>query len=972
MRSVLLFLLLIIGLGALPHTAEATHVRAGEITARRISNTSLTYELKFTGYYNMDSEGINAARGTTYVDFWITGDPQYRRTPRVGDLAGMIDVGNQTTRNEYVLIYTFAAPGTYGISLGIDNRNNNILNIGPAPTNQRNFFIQTFLNINAGLGMNRTPVLLNSPIDLAAIGQRYIHNPGAFDADGDSLAFRLHRPLETLDNGKTSTNMDYRHPNLVTPLGPKEDGTFPAVFSIDAITGDLIWDAPSVAGFYNIAFVVEEWRNGNKIGEIVRDMQIIVEDAPNNRPELERPPDLCIEAGTSVQYTVRASDKDANVLTLTSSGGVYHDLLVALPLATFTAATQNPLGTATGLFSWQTSCEHIRDEMYEVTFKVEDGPGPGSPNPGFFKKLVDMVNLRIKVYAPAPKNLRSEPVADASGRAFRLTWDEYACKVPGAQIVIYRKEGCTDYTPVDCETGLPAALGYTVIARLGVDETSYVDNDNGEGLKRGIAYSYRMVVRIPRHGAGPTEPNRFVGGAESMPSEQVCETLPLLSPLLTNVTVDETDVTNGQITVRWTRPIGYDPNSGGGPFQYRLYRAEGLGGGNFGTTPVATFNTQHVSGTPDTLFVDKQLNTQDKAYHYKLEYYITSDGVLTLFDTTEPASSVRLGQGGASLTQIQLNWVAQVPWDNATGMTHRVYRQDPDNPDVYNQIAEVDVDGPAGFTYTDDGTDRYTADGDASLTLSPEGTYCYKVETVGSYNSSQVRPVLLYNFSQELCVSPSDTSKPCPPVLILDPLDCSELAQESYCGESGFTNELKWEYADNNDCDPALISEYRIYYTRYEGEAFQRIGSVYGPPSPPDSFYLHEGLTSFAGCYYVTAVNRFGNESEPSNTICRDNCAMISFPNVFTPNGDGKNDVFGPIGCSAFVESLEFKVFNRWGVKVWETSSQSDNVVNWDGTNMSGIELPAGQYYYECVAVIESVHRGGTPVRLKGWIQLLR
>jgi len=441
--------------------------------------------------------------------------------------------------------------------------------------------------------------------------------------------------------------------------------------------------------------------------------------------------------------------------------------------------------------------------------------------------------------------------------------------------------------------------------------------------------------------------------------------LPLLAPVLTNVTVDRTDASQGEITVRWTRPIGLTPGSGGGPYQYRLYRAEGLGGGNFGTTPVATINTNHQPGALDTLFVDRGLNTQDRAYHYRLEYYITTNGVLTLFDTTEPASSVRLGQGGASLTQVRLNWAAQVPWDNVTGQVHRVYRRAPSPGGAYNLIAEVPADTEEGLTYVDDGTDRYAADGDISVTLRDGEEYCYKVETVGSYNSSQVWPILLYNMSQELCVSPSDTSRPCPPELILPPLDCN--SQSAFCGQESYSNDLKWDYPSS--CEEVLVSEYRIYYSRYEGDPFQYIGSVYGASGPPDRAYIHSGLKSFAGCYYVTAVNRFGNESEASNVICRDNCSLLSFPNVFTPNGDGKNDVFRPLSCIVFLESLEFRVYNRWGVKIWETT---DPDVNWGGTDQSGRDVPAGQYYYECVAYIESVQRGGTPVRMKGWIQLLR
>jgi gliding motility-associated-like protein len=956
----LLLISLTVLLSLLSREMHATHVRAGEITAKRISESSLTYEIKFTGYYNMDPAGITAARATSDVWFWISGDNRSYKTPRVGGLDGMIDVGNLTSRNEYVLTYTFPAPGVYSINLGIDNRVADVLNIGPPPTDRLNFFIQSKISINVSLGMNRTPVLLNSPIDQGAVGQRYVHNPGAFDADGDSLSYKMHIPLGATSDGKTSIPIDYRDPNTVPPVGAKEDGTGTAEFSIDPITGDLVWDAPSVMGWYNVAFMVEEWRNGTKIGEIVRDMQIKINEAPNNRPALAIPPDLCIEAGTVARYTVTATDPDGDVLRLTSTGGVYQSSLVDPQLASFQAGQAPPLGTATGVFTWATGCAHIREEAYEITFKVEDAPRPGYPNPDLFRKLVDMVTLRIKVYAPAPKNLRAV-ATDTDKRAFQLSWDPYSCQVPGAQIVVYRKEGCSDLEIDECQTGLPENSGYVAVARLAATATSYLDDGGTEPLKGGISYSYRLVARIPRHGALPTEPNRFVGGTESVASEQACDALPSVTPLLTNVTIDQTDAANGQVTVRWTRPQGIEPGAGA-PFEYRLYRADGLGGGSYGNTPVAVIPTSHQRGALDTLFVDRNLNTLSSAYHYKLEYWITKGGVKELFDVTEPASTVRLSQGGGVTDLVKLDWAAQVPWDNVSGMVHHVYRKNAQG--VFNKIAEVPV-VEGEFTYTDNGADLFAQDGDISTTIDPNQVYCYRVETVGSYNSPQVRPDLLYNFSQELCASPSDDTKPCAPVLELAPLDCESFVPAD-CQSGGFVNDPKWTYPET--CDVQSVTAYNIYFARYEGDPFVLVGTVAATQGAGGSF-LHQNLSSYAGCYYVKGVNRFGEEGPESNIVCRDNCPLISFPNAFSPNGDGKNDQFKPIGCPTFVIGMKFRVYNRWGALVWQSEGTE---LNWDGKNTSGIDLPAGQYFYECEATIESTSRGGRNTTIKGWIQLLR
>lgn len=404
MRSLIRSIFFVFALIASIHQAQATHVRAGEITARRISSTSLTYEITFTGYFDMQN-GKPAADAQVDVDIFV-GSVGPFKVPRKMPIA---DIGNNTTRNEYTFTYTFPAPGRFEISTNLDKRNNNILNIGPPPTQELSFYIKSTLVINASLGQNRTPVLLNAPIDLAAVGQKYIHNPNAYDADGDSLAYRLVVPQEGIAGRPTGKNVQYKDPNLEGAPGATENGKTPATFGINALTGDLTWDAPAVPGYYNVAFVVEEWRNGIKIGEIVRDMQIIVVEARNDRPKLDSIPDLCVEAGTLIQQAIKARDKNGDRLILTTSGGVYRSDLIDPQVAQFIANQPNPLGEAGGVFRWQTSCDHIRFEPYDVLFKVEDNAGPNFPNPSLFRKLVDIKTFRIRVYGPRPQNLRRLP-----------------------------------------------------------------------------------------------------------------------------------------------------------------------------------------------------------------------------------------------------------------------------------------------------------------------------------------------------------------------------------------------------------------------------------------------------------------------------------------------------------------------------------------------------------------------------------
>jgi gliding motility-associated-like protein len=943
--------------------ANATHIRAGEITARRLSLTSPTYEIKLTAYFDIIT-GSGAAGQQNNVEFTIgnvnsTGTPAIITAPRVE----LVEIGNGSTRNVYIAQYTFSGTGQFRISFEEDNRNDNVLNIGPKPTNGLNFYVSTTLNINSNLGLNQTPVLLNAPIDLAAVGQRYIHNPGAFDADGDSLAYKMFIPQRSGLNG-AGINLEYEDPNLIGAPGNTEAGASPATFSLNPITGDLIWDAPMARGYYNVAFIVEEWRDGFLIGRIVRDMQIIVEDARNDRPKIDPIPDICVEAGTLINQRITATDKNGDRLTLTSTSGIYEAVpplpaLIKPAFARFNVPQQGSQGQVAGVLTWQTGCDHVRLEPYDVLFKVEDGPAPSTPSPALFRKLVDMTTLNIRVYGPKPANVRAVAATDPVGVAYRVTWDAYKCQVPGSRIIIYRSEGCKDIPEDVCISGIPAGSGYTEIGRVGVNETTYLDNE--EGLKPGVSYSYRIVVAFPRPGANLSEPGSLVGGGESIASDEACLNLPTIMPVITHVTVDQTNQTTGQITIRWTRPM----SKTGLPAQFRLLRAVGQTGTAF--TEVFKVSTTLNPNVADTLFVDKGLNTTDNAYRYQLEYSLTQGGALVVQDITEPASSVRLEQGAAIPTNIRLNWSAIVPWNN-NGTIHRVYREDKANPGTFNRIDDVRTQGNQPFTYIDDGNDKFPGDGTINVTISKDVSYCYKVETFGSYNNRQIKPDTLLNFSQIICVSASDTTKPCPPVLEIDPLDCADLINnpKTFCDQTRFTNNLSWTFPQ--DCDQNL-SAYRIYYARYEGDTPALVGTVTPPPIPLATTFAHNGLTSFAGCYYVTSVNGFGAESAPSNIVCKDNCPMYVLPNVFTPNGDNKNDTFKPFDCPAFVQSLECRIYNRWGAQVYDTK---DVNINWEGKTKNGKDLAAGQYYYEVSVFFESTSKNPKPTTIKGWVQLLR
>jgi gliding motility-associated-like protein len=122
------------------------------------------------------------------------------------------------------------------------------------------------------------------------------------------------------------------------------------------------------------------------------------------------------------------------------------------------------------------------------------------------------------------------------------------------------------------------------------------------------------------------------------------------------------------------------------------------------------------------------------------------------------------------------------------------------------------------------------------------------------------------------------------------------------------------------------------------------------------------------GTYSVTASNICG-EKTASITISFEDCREVYFPNAFSPNGDGINDVFMPFdgGDVGVVHSL--RVFDRWGELVFQFYDFTPNVLaaGWNGFFKG---KNASQGVYAWLAQVE--FRDGYRQLLKGEVTLLR
>ncbi|HXP48517.1 MAG TPA: gliding motility-associated C-terminal domain-containing protein, partial [Bacteroidia bacterium] len=140
------------------------------------------------------------------------------------------------------------------------------------------------------------------------------------------------------------------------------------------------------------------------------------------------------------------------------------------------------------------------------------------------------------------------------------------------------------------------------------------------------------------------------------------------------------------------------------------------------------------------------------------------------------------------------------------------------------------------------------------------------------------------------------------------------------------------------------------YYWSFGDGNSSNDSSTYHVYGPPGSYVVYLIGTNASGCVDTAWDTVYVIQG-------------LIVPNVFTPNGDGQNDVFHVTVGGMQTYSIE--IFNRWGQKLF--SSDNPNI-DWDGRSMSGIEEATGPYYY----LINATDYNNKTYKLHGYLELIR
>jgi len=303
-------------------------------------------------------------------------------------------------------------------------------------------YLETELD-NLNTPGNSSPYFTTLPIFYACSGQPVIYTPGAVDIDGDSLSYSLVAPKDN-----SSTNVPYVIPfSAAYPLSTSP----PNNFTLDPISGQMNF-TPNGPQVGIVTVLVEEFRNGTKIGSVPRDMQlVVVTNCTNNSPKITPPTSSTINggtisgnvistcAGTNLSFPILASDSNPADTLLVSSN------ISTLPGATLTVLGTNPLILN---FDWPTTGANVGDHPLIVV--VSDNGCPIKYDQSY------SVIISVLSYSVAPTDLvMSNPAACAGdtvslmalgGAGVNLVYYEGSCggtMIPDPNTVVI--SGATNY-----------------------------------------------------------------------------------------------------------------------------------------------------------------------------------------------------------------------------------------------------------------------------------------------------------------------------------------------------------------------------------------------------------------------------------------------------------------------------------------------------------------------------------------------
>jgi len=244
--------------------------------------------------------------------------------------------------------------------------------------------LYTYIDLNlCDTPTGKGPVWQAPGIPFFCVGDTVEYDPLIEDPDGDSLYFRLVTPLASLQNGRPSSMLyaaGYSARNPLKYAGyPNPDWPPPMGFHFDSTTGRFVF-IPTEAMVAQIAFDIEEYRNGRLLSVTRVDYQFWMLNCGNRRPHVSGIDGKDVTRGTvceesTICFNVYSWDYDTmDSLTMWMEGNVPGASFMVYPPPD--SAQRKRIGGPKGRFCWTPPEGTARPFPYRFAIRVRDDACP--------------------------------------------------------------------------------------------------------------------------------------------------------------------------------------------------------------------------------------------------------------------------------------------------------------------------------------------------------------------------------------------------------------------------------------------------------------------------------------------------------------------------------------------------------------------------------------------------------------------
>jgi hypothetical protein len=483
-------------------------------------------------------------------------------------------------------------------SYSICCRNCSITTISNPCSSNSVLYVEAKLNNLLAIN-NSSPDFTNSPVAFVCLGQNFNYNHGVVEADGDSLFYELITP-------KTGANSTV---NFIAPSSMINPVSSSTPFNLNSVNGDINF-TPNQMQIGVMAIRVKEYRNGQFIGSVIRDMQVYTQSCNNNLPTLSGingsnnyTTNIC--ANQQICFSISSLDLDSSqIVSLVCNNGIAN--------ANYNITSGN---RPTLNFCWTPTASDISNTPHTFTITVKDNACPTNGVQTFSYSI--LVNGPQFIIASSNNNCNSISgsqliISSPTNTSYSYMWNNGASTSTISNLIA----GSYSVTATD-QNGCSANQTFNLTTN-GIAVTSNIIHPSCQGLNNGaiqlnISGGTAPFTYAWNNGATTRDIQQLAAGNYSVIVTDANGCTSTLSNQLNNSSSLAITSTFGNITCTGSNTGWINTNATGGVAPYTISWSNGLTQNNISNLAAGNYSVNYTDAfgcsTQSTFTINRTIDS---------------------------------------------------------------------------------------------------------------------------------------------------------------------------------------------------------------------------------------------------------------------------------------------------------------------------------------------------------------------------